>query len=379
MRTFSTTTVVENFASDSQGRRMYQHTSSAASAAPGAQRRRVGLVRRLGLVAVCATVVAGVGAVSTATVSAAALSTRQAQWNLAGLAYLRYSGIDGVVGPTTRGAAKAFQIHQCMDADGSIGPLTSARLVAMIQAVQRKVGVTADGLNGPNTKAAIIAYQRRNGLVADGEAGPATFAKMGLARTRPCGGPIVGSIYADSSAVACAAGTTNLGVHYAYSRGTRIRARLCAIPGMRSTSSESTPGSAYYIAGANGNTVVNARVSNAVLGIFTAGRNSGLTLRTVSGFRSMAHQQALCNANSLCRNGNYTYVARPGYSNHQLGVAIDFAGTNVKGAASCTSGRAKDPGSVTWSFLERNARRFGYRQYAAESWHWDPMVSTTRC
>lgn len=60
-------------------------------------------------------------------------------------------------------------------------------------------------------------------------------------------------------------------------------------------------------------------------------------------------------------------------------MAIDFSGTSVKGAASCTSGRATDWNSSVWTFLYRNASRFGYKQYAAESWHWDPMNSSTRC
>lgn len=346
--------------------------SPPASSIPRYPARIIGLLAAV-LIAI------GLQATTVAPASAATMDTRQAQWNLAGLAYLTYANIDGVSGPTTQAAVKRFQVHQCMDADGAVGALTSGRLSAMMAAVQGKVGATPDGLNGPNTKAKIIAWQQAHGLPGDGMAGPATLTKMGLGWTRPCGGPIVGNIYTASNTVACHAGTTNLGVFTAYSSGTAISARLCAIPGFKSSSEESTAGSAYYISGSAGNVIVNSRVSGAVLGIFTAARNSGITPSAVSSFRTMAHQKALCNANASCRAGDYTYVARPGYSNHQLGVAIDFAGTNVKGKASCTNGRAVDRASTIWNYLERNARRFGFRQYAAESWHWDAMNSASRC
>ncbi len=189
---------------------------------------------------------------------------------------------------------------------------------------------------------------------------------------------IVGNIFADSSNVPCAAGTRDVGIMDGYRSGTLTKIRLCALPNLSSTSEESRPGSAYYIQGANGNALVNSRVSGAVFAMINSAKRAGINISATSTFRTMAHQQALCNGNHLCRNGNYTYVARPGTSNHQMGIAIDFAGTNVKGGTSCTS-RATDPGSPVWKWLSDNAARFGYRQYAAESWHWDPLSGPTRC
>ena len=325
-------------------------------------------------------------ATATASVAdAATLSTTQAQWNLAGLAYMQYSGIDGANGPITANAATNFQTDQCLEPDGIIGSNTSDRLIAVMKQVQAKVGATQDGLNGPTTKAKIIAYQQANGLTADGLAGPATFTKMGLTRIASCGTTstgtgIVGDIYSPSTSVACATGTTNLGTNTAYAQGAAMSVRLCAIPGFKSSSSESTSGSAYYVSGANGNVIVNSRVSGAVLAMYNKAKTAGLTLSANSSFRTMAHQQALCNADSLCKAGTYTYVARPGYSNHQLAVAIDFNGTSVKKSnANCTTNRATDAGSTVWTWLKNNAATYGYRQYAAESWHWDPMVSSSRC
>jgi lysozyme len=47
-----------------------------------------------------------------------------------------------------------------------------------VQRIQRAVGVTPDGIFGPITEAAVKAYQKRHGLVADGIVGPKTWAVM---------------------------------------------------------------------------------------------------------------------------------------------------------------------------------------------------------
>jgi hypothetical protein len=46
--------------------------------------------------------------------------------------------------------------------------------------LQRALGVTADGVIGPQTRRAIRAFQRSKGLEVDGVAGPATLAALGL-------------------------------------------------------------------------------------------------------------------------------------------------------------------------------------------------------
>lgn len=319
------------------------------------------------------TIILGFGTAAAAPASAATvLSTRQAQWNLAALAYLPYSGIDGIVGTNTRNAVSGFQHHRCIDADGIVGVDTSAKLIAQLKAVQAKIGVKQDGLGGPDTKAAIIKYQKANKLTADGMAGVATMAKMGIKRVSSCSGGSTGG--------KCASGTTSLGTgQQVYRSGSPKKIRLCAIPGFRSYGDESRPGSTYYVAGANGNVIVAADVSGKVLAMFKKAKSQGVLMAANSTFRSMRHQQALCQGNSLCRGGNYSYVARPGYSNHQGGTAIDFAVTGpTKSSASCSK-RATSWNSETWRWLYRNARSYGYRQYAAESWHWDTMGGSTRC
>jgi LAS superfamily LD-carboxypeptidase LdcB len=81
-----------------------------------------------------------------------------------------------------------------------------------------------------------------------------------------------------------------------------------------------------------------------------AAARAGVSLVVNSGFRTMAQQQ-------------YRYhcyvtksAARPGYSNHQGGIALD-TGTRV-------------PRVYTW--LKNHARSFGYvRTVPSEPWHWE--------
>lgn len=76
-------------------------------------------------------------------------------------------------------------------------------------------------------------------------------------------------------------------------------------------------------------------------------------LHIVSGFRTMAHQQALYRA---YRRGRGNLAAVPGQSNHQSGHALDL--------------NTSTPGVLRW--LERNARRFGFRRTVpTEAWHWE--------
>ena len=104
--------------------------------------------------------------------------------------------------------------------------------------------------------------------------------------TGPASTP-VGDIFADSTGVPCAAGTTNVGVADGYHRNSLIRIRLCSVPNLTSTSEESTPGSRYYIAGSNGKALVNSRVSGAVLAMVDAARGSGVPISVGSSYRTM--------------------------------------------------------------------------------------------
>lgn len=191
--------------------------------------------------------------------------------------------------------------------------------------------------------------------------------------TRP-----IGDLRASSTALRCTPGTRDLGARAAYVDGRRVSVRLCAIPELASSGAESSPRSEYYIRGARGQAVVNARVSGATQALVRAADRRGIRLSATSSFRTMRHQRHLCSEDPGCRSGNYTLVAPPGHSQHQLGVAIDFAGTRVTADGSCDR-RAEDRTNPVWQFLRRHASRFGFRQYAAESWHWDALPAPARC
>lgn len=98
---------------------------------------------------------------------------------------------------------------------------------------------------------------------------------------------------------------------------------------------------------------VEVRTAAAYLRMRDAALRDNVRLRIVSGFRTMAHQQALYRA---YRRGRGNLAAVPGHSNHQSGHALDL--------------NTSSPGVLRW--LDRNARRFGFRRTVpTESWHWE--------
>lgn len=83
-----------------------------------------------------------------------------------------------------------------------------------------------------------------------------------------------------------------------------------------------------------------------------AARAAGISISLTSGFRTMDQQRYLYN---LYLSGRGNLAARPGYSNHQSGLALDLG---------------RGPGGQTW--LDRNASRYGFRRTVpSEPWHWE--------
>lgn len=118
-----------------------------------------------------------------------AVSVTQLQWDLAGLGYMPFA-IDGINGPQTTGATRAFQADRCITVDGIDGPQTDGQLSAVIKRVQAAAGdPQQDGLYGPVTKQHVASYQAAHRLTADGQAGPVTMRSMGIQRVVPCGTP----------------------------------------------------------------------------------------------------------------------------------------------------------------------------------------------
>jgi hypothetical protein len=90
---------------------------------------------------------------------------------------------------------------------------------------------------------------------------------------------------------------------------------------------------------------------HAFLKMQAAANAEGVRLSLTSGFRTMAEQKHLysCYQTGSCNNGNL--AAKPGFSNHQSGLALDLS-------------------TSTW--LARNASRFGFvRTVSQESWHYE--------
>ena len=98
---------------------------------------------------------------------------------------------DGDFGPGTERAVKEFQGAHNLAIDGIAGPdtfmaLDMPELVLLrrgtrgetVKQLQQGLGLTADGIFGPGTEKAVRAFQEANGLDADGLAGPETLAKM---------------------------------------------------------------------------------------------------------------------------------------------------------------------------------------------------------
>ncbi|MDB5160721.1 MAG: hypothetical protein JWO96_101 [Candidatus Saccharibacteria bacterium] len=163
------------------------------------------------------------------------------------------------------------------------------------------------------------------------------------------------SLFNDSQSVACAPNTKDLGIQDGYHTGQLVKIRICSVPAVPSTSQESNGG--FGVSGAGGGVVVNSRVSGAVYAMAQAAKASGVSLTATSGFRTMSHQQSLCPCDGV-------RVGLPGYSNHQMGLAIDF------GDLPSTPGPV--PGNTVWAWLSGNADKFGYKNYQAEAWHWSP-------
>lgn len=87
---------------------------------------------------------------------------------------------DGIVGPLTR-AAMAGGTASASTATASTASSAKSTLpAATTRAVQAKLGLAADGVFGPQTRKAVRAFQRAHGLAVDGVVGPATLAALGV-------------------------------------------------------------------------------------------------------------------------------------------------------------------------------------------------------
>ncbi len=101
---------------------------------------------------------------------------------------------------------------------------------------------------------------------------------------------------------------------------------------------------------------VEKRTANAYYVMQQAAARDGVRIRIVSGFRTMAEQRYLYSCYTNCNCNSCNLAARPGYSNHQSGHALDL---NTSEAA-------------VYNWLSNNGGRFGFeRTVPSERWHWE--------
>lgn len=106
--------------------------------------------------------------------------------------------VDGIFGPKTEAAVRAFQIDKHLTVDGIAGPQTWAAIIIQVaegatgdavRAVQEEAqyrnlsgdpakGLQIDGIFGPKTDEWVRGFQRAVGLVVDGMVGPLTWRAL---------------------------------------------------------------------------------------------------------------------------------------------------------------------------------------------------------
>lgn len=171
----------------------------------------------------------------------------------------------------------------------------------------------------------------------------------------------------------CAEGTIDMGMYdNAHDDGTKQSIKLCALPNLPAPGYATSP---YYSsikatdpgqqAAATGKALVNARASGDAYQMIEAAIKDGVNLKVEgsSAFRSYEHQVEL--RDQWCAKGDCSGAAKPGYSNHEMGLAIDF---DLPGTAhSATRNASKE---LRW--LRANANKFGYDDTVMpkEDWHW---------
>jgi peptidoglycan hydrolase-like protein with peptidoglycan-binding domain len=106
--------------------------------------------------------------------------------------------VDGIFGPNTEAAVKAFQQSTALTSDGIVGPLTWPKLVVQVkkgssgdavrgvqevadfhdQSDGEGTPVQIDGIFGPRTDAWVRGFQTAVGTASDGIVGPITWRAM---------------------------------------------------------------------------------------------------------------------------------------------------------------------------------------------------------
>ncbi|WP_434420120.1 FG-GAP-like repeat-containing protein [Nannocystis pusilla] len=96
--------------------------------------------------------------------------------------------------------------------------------------------------------------------------------------------------------------------------------------------------------------------ANAFYVMQQAAAQAGVHITVGSGFRTMAEQEYFWNCYQTCSCNNCNIAAKPGFSNHQSGHALDL--------------NTSSSGVLAW--LNANGANFGFkRTVPSEPWHWE--------
>lgn len=120
---------------------------------------------------------------------------------------------------------------------------------------------------------------------------------------------------------------------------------------------------------------VNVSIAQNMANMVRAAQQAGINLTPVSSaYRTYDSQVDLRRSNG-CPDISFSPAsacsidtARPGESNHEEGLAIDFSG--IDKCPTKSGNRCVAPGNTKWEWLEANARQYGLNPLRTEAWHW---------
>lgn len=162
----------------------------------------------------------------------------------------------------------------------------------------------------------------------------------------------VNDVFGPSDTIQCPNGIPDGGVQQGYNKGQLVPIRVCIITGVG----------------------INVKIAQNVATLIQDASKQGIDLKAGSGYRTMSQQTSLYRRNCpKGENGRCTPpTARPGYSNHQMGLAIDFKYNNE---TICFLPKSRNKtvnckGNAGLEWLKVNAARYGLKNLPDEAWHW---------
>lgn len=123
---------------------------------------------------------------------------------------------------------------------------------------------------------------------------------------------------------------------------------------------------------------IKEEAAEAITKMITKAKTEGVRIKVSSGFRDYATQKSILERNIAEGNKNATIaVAKPGHSEHQLGVAVDLTGSSIDNMSATT----RFKGTVEDKWLRKNAYLYGFSEsypedkeditgYMYEAWHY---------